>query len=296
MKTLVLAASLVLVAACGGSTGTVDGPLDPGSSSGGSGSGSEEPGASSGSPGSSGSPQVTLALRGSTAAVAHLDTFSGQTPTRQIVAVKSLWLYKSASDPNPLKVVDLGTNAVETDLVTGKTNDVATVSLKSLPAGTYTIAKVGAAYVRYSVAARMHNGVDVDGRYDNVQALSDGVMIDGTTRAKGWYRYSFAVGASTLGTVEGAGAPLPQVPASGGMTLETSGADAFYVFPMHVTIDPNEPKDQRIVCEVNVHESFRWQDQAAPGYASHVYDTTPSSSEPVIAFGASAFSLLLEPK
>jgi hypothetical protein len=252
-------------------------------------------------PGSSGQPgpgpQVTLALRGSTTPVAHADNFSSQTPMRQGVAVNSLWLYKTADDPNPLKVADLGTKSVETDLVSGKTNDIATVSLKSLPAGSYTIAKVGVAYVRYRIAARLHsNGVPTDGRYDNTEALSDNVLVDGTPHAKGWFRSEFGIGDTTYGTYEGADAPLPQLPSGGGLTLETKGANSFYVFPMNVTIDPNEPNDQRIVCEINVHESFRWLDQAQPEYAPKVFDTTPTTYEPVMSFGASAFSLTLEPK
>jgi len=291
-------ASSFLLAACGGSTGSIDDsrpgdPAAPGASSGGSGSGQQEPGTPP-APGTGA--QVTLALRGSTTPVPHTDGFASQTPKSQNVAVKSFWLLKSANDPSPLKVADLGTQAVETDLVSGKTNDLTTVSLKSLPAGTYTIAKVGVAWVRYRVAARLHNGVATDGRYDNVEALSDGVVFDGKVRQKGWFRSEFGIGDTTYGTLENNDAPLPQLPSSGGMTLETSGPDSFYVFPMHVTIDPNEPKDQRIVCEVNVHESFRWKDELTSGYATNVFDTTPTAFEPVMSFGASAFSLFLEPK
>lgn len=307
---VVLASSFLLAVACGGSAGTVGDPPGPGVGSGGSGSGSEDPGASgTGTPsmpgtkgtiGGTGVPgtgaQVTLALRGSTTPVPHADGFSSQTPSRQGVAVNSLWLLKSVDDPSPLKVADLGAVSVETDLVSGKTNDIATVALSSLPAGTYTIAKVGVAYVRYRVAARLHAGTATDGRYDNVEALSDGVLIDGKTRVKGWFRSEFGIGDTTYASTESNDAPLPQLPASGGMTLETTGAHSFYVFPMNVTIDPNEPKDQRVVCEVNVHESFRWQDQAQPEYASKVFDTTPTTYEPVMSFGASAFSLSLEPK
>ena len=304
---LAFASSFLLAAACGGSTGAVpDGPGGPGASSGGSGSGMEDPGASSGGPGSSGSsgssgkpgpgPQITLALRGSTAPVAHADSFSSQTPLRQGVAVSSLWLYKTADDPAPLKVADLGAASVETDLVSGKTNDIATVALRSLPAGTFTIAKIGVAYVRYRIAARLHNGVATDGRYDNLEALSDGTVIDGTPRMKGWYRSQFGIGDTTYATYEDNNAPLPQLPSGGGLTLETKGPKSFYVFPMNVTIDPSETKDQRIVCEINVHESFRWQDQAQAGYASKVFDTTPTTYEPVMSFGASAFDLVLEPK
>lgn len=296
--------------ACGGAAGTsVDDPTAPAGSSGGSGSGSADPGATTGTPsmpgtkgtlGGTGVPgtgaQVTLALRGSVTPVAHADGFSSQTPLRQGVAVNSLWLLKGPNDPNPLKVADLGAVSVETDLVSGKTNDIATVALSSLPAGTYTIAKVGVAYVRYRIAARLHDGIATDGRYNNVEALSDGVLVDGKTRTKGWFRSEFGIGDTTYASTESNDAPLPQLPSSGGMTLETTGPTSFYVFPMNVTIDPNEPKDQRVVCEVNVHESFRWQDQTQPDYAAKVFDTTPTTYEPVMSFGASAFSLSLEPK
>lgn len=278
---LALASSLLL-AACGGSTGSVGDSSSPG-----------DPGTPS-APGTG--PQITLALRGSVTPVLHTDGFASQTPKSQYVAVKSFWLLKSANDPSPLKVAELGTAAVETDLVSGKTNDITSVSLKSLPAGTFTIAKVGVAWVRYRVLARLHNGVATDGRYDNVEALSDGVVYDGMARQKGWFRSAFGIGDTTYGTLENNDAPLPQLATSGGMTLETVGPDSFYVFPMHVTIDPNEPKDQRIVCEVNVHESFRWKDELTSGYATNVFDTTPTAYEPVMSFGASAFSLYLEPK
>lgn len=294
------ASSFLLAAACGGATDTVD-PADPAPGGGGGvGSGSEQPAPGSEGPGSTGTPtsgaQITLALRGTTTPVAHADSYASQTPASQTVAVSGLWLLKSADDPSPLKVVDLGASAVETDLVGGTTNDIASVALKSLAAGTYTIAKVGVASVRYRVAARLHNGVAIDGRYDNAQALSDGALIDGKSRAKGWFRSSFGVGGTTYGSYEGADAPLPQLPTSGGITLDTSGPRAFYVFRTNITIDPNEPKDRRIVCEVNVHESFRWQDQAQAGYATGVFDTTATTFEPVMSFGASAFALLLEMK
>ncbi|HSO36237.1 MAG TPA: hypothetical protein VLT33_27105 [Labilithrix sp.] len=287
---LALTSALMLTVACGGEAGTVGpapgGSSGSGTSSGGSGSGSEDPSG----------PRLTLALRGSIEPVAHADAFASQTPSRQIVAVKSLWLYTSASDPSPVKVLDLGARSVETDLVTGMTSEIGTVALRSLPAGTYTLAKVGTAYVRYSVASRMHAALTADGRYDNVQALSDGAVIDGQTHQKGWYRYQFSVGATPYGVLEGENAPVPQLPAGGGIALDSSGAESFYVFPTLVVIDPTVTSDQRVVCEVNVHESFRWQDQALAGYAARVYDTTPTSFEPVMAFGANAFSLKLEAK
>ncbi|MBX3185447.1 MAG: hypothetical protein KF819_00475 [Labilithrix sp.] len=285
---LAVFASFALAAACGGTDASVVGPAaEPGPG----GSEATDP---------AGEPitgaKLTLSLKGSTEPVAHADAYAGQTPTRQIVAVRSLWLLRSADDPSPVRVADLGARAVETDLATGARKDIATVALSSVPAGTYTVAKVGAAYVRYSVSARLHaNGFPTDGRYDNVQALSNGASIDGTTRAKGWYRFAFAVGPTELGAVEGDGAPLPALAQGGGMTLDASGPEAFYVFPANLVVDGSLQEDMRLTCEVNVHESFRWQDLTQAGYTAKVYDTTPTTFEPVMSFGASAFSLVLTP-
>jgi hypothetical protein len=305
---LALASSFLFTAACGGaSSSPIDGPVDPGASSGDPGSVAGDAGASSGDsgastePGPTGKPgpgaQVTLSLVGSTDPVPHLDDFASQTPIRQVVAVTGLWLLKSPTDPAPLKVADLGAGSVETDLVSGQVNDIATVALSSLPGGTYTVAKVGVAYVRYRIAARLHaGGVATDGRYDNTEALSQGAVIDGVPRDKGWFRSEFGIGDTAYASTESGGAPLPQLPAAGGMTLDSSGPTSFYVFPVNLTIDPNEKADQRVICQVNVDHSFRWQDQALPGYAADVFDTTPTAYETVMSFGASAFSLFLAPK
>ena len=43
-------------------------------------------------------------MRGSTAPITFQDTWAGETPRKQIVAIKSLYLLRSADDKNPLKV------------------------------------------------------------------------------------------------------------------------------------------------------------------------------------------------
>ncbi|NVL78506.1 hypothetical protein HWN78_26370, partial [Escherichia coli] len=86
------------LAACGGSTASVDGAPDPGAP------GASSPGASSSAMPGAGA-QVTLSLRGTTATVPHADGFSSQTPASQHVAVKSVWLLKSKDDPTPLKLL-----------------------------------------------------------------------------------------------------------------------------------------------------------------------------------------------
>lgn len=294
---LALASLSTLAVACGGTAGTdIDDPTNPGSSSGASGSSSGTSGGTSGVVGPGG-PTVTLSLRGSKDAVTHKDTLASQTPLRQGVAIRSFYLMKDASDPAPLKVADIGPTSVETDLVSGEMKDITTVPIKSLPKGAFTFAKVGVAYVRYTIAARLHTGgFPTDGTYDNIEALSDNAVIDGVVRKKSWFKSTFNVAGKPVASTENEGAPLPALPDSGGMRLETSGSESFYVFPLTIALDPDYPADMRLVVDVNVHESFRWVDQGTFGYSAKVFDTTPTSYEPVMSFGASAFKVTYEAK
>lgn len=240
-------------------------------------------------------------MHGSTAPFAHKDGFAGETPRKQIVAIKSLYLLRSANDPNPVKVFDHGDDAVEVELVSGKTIEIAKVAAKTLPAGVFTVAKSGASYVKYAVDARMHSGTiygAIDGYYDNVQALSDGAVIDGKKKKKGDFRYSFVADATgaTVGALEGENAPTPVATSGGGITMDMSGPETFYVFPINMAVDPNVATDQLVDFELNVDKSFRWADQSMPGYSTGTYDTTPTQFEPVMAFGANAFELTTSAK
>lgn len=293
----------VLAAACGGADAGVGDPTgSPPSAPAPSGSSSVDP--PNDPPGSTttpdpGGPRVTITMRGSTAPFVHTDGFSGETPKKQIVAVKSLWLYRSPSDANPVKVFDHGDKAVEVELISGKPVEIAKIAAKSLPAGVFTLAKSGASYVKYAVDARLHAGPpygDIDGYYDNVQALSDGAVIDGKKKKKGDFRYSFVANGATLGSLEGENAPTPVATSAGGIGMDMSGPETFYVFPIQMAVDPNVATDQMVDFELNVFESFRWQDQPSPGYAKGVYDTTAASFEPVMAFGANAFKLSITAK
>ena len=298
----------LLLVACGGSKAGVDDPTAPppahdpsssSSSSSGDPSSANPPGETT--PPDPGGPRVTITIHGSTAPFAHEDTFAGETPRKQIVAIKSLYLYRSPTDANPVKVFDHGDKAVEVELVSGKTVELAKVAAKSLPAGVFTMAKSGASYVKYAVDARMHSGTvygDIDGYYDNTQALSDGAIIDGAKKKKGDFRYSFIANATgtTVGTLEGENAPTPVATTGGGITMDMSGPETFYVFPINMAVDPNVATDQVVDFELNVDKSFRWVDQSQPGYTTGTYDTTPTQFEPVMAFGANSFGLTVKGK
>jgi hypothetical protein len=289
---LVSVASFAL--ACGEPSAEIGDPgaptTDPGLPTTDPGAPSAEPTAP-GTTASPGSPTVTIRAKGTTAPYAHTDGFSGATALRQIVGVKSLHLFRSESDPAPLEVFDHGTKAVEVDYVTGDATVLAKVPLSSIPGGVYRLAPIGVAYVRYSVAARMHNGLVVDGRYDNVQALSKGAVIDGVARGKGYHRYAFSAYGTTYGVLEGNDAPVPANLKTGGVELDTKGDVSFYVFPVDVAVDPTVTVDQDVLFEANVDKAFRWQDQLALGFTGGVFDTTVGAFEPVMAFGANSFSV-----
>ena len=61
-----------------------------------------------------------------------------------------------------------------------------------------------------------------------------------------------------------------------------------------LAVTPDVASDIDIVLEVNMHESFRWQDQEELGFAAGVFDTVPTAFEPVMRFGANEFALSLE--
>ena len=54
-------------------------------------------------------------MRGSTAPFAHTDAWSGETPEKQGVAIRSLWLLRSPTDANPVQVFDHGAAAAPDD-------------------------------------------------------------------------------------------------------------------------------------------------------------------------------------
>jgi hypothetical protein len=77
--------------------------------------------------------------------------------------------------------------------------------------------------------------------------------------------------------------------------MDMSGPETFYVFPVALAVDPKSNVGRDVLFTANVFESFRWQDEPKPGYASGVFDTTESTFEPVMAFGANAFALTVTP-
>jgi len=275
-------AALLALPACGGG-----GPVDFGEGGGGGGGGGTSDGAGGGATG----PAIEIRMRSSTAPFPHGDGLSGQTPSAHTSGLRSLTLYRSKNDPEPFVVFDLGQSPVEVDYADGADTLVYTARASDMPEATFTRARVVHTHVRYRVAAMVHTmGLSVPGSFDNVQVMSDGTLIDGQLRDAGYFEYTFEGGGQTF-PMTGNDAPVPEYTSSGGFEVVRENGEWAYYFPVSLVVSPNLTEDLSVVLSVNMHESYRWQDQSSPGYQAGVFDVTPTSFEPVLRFGANSFAL-----
>lgn len=232
-------------------------------------------------------------VRATTAPFAHSDGFAGQTSTATKQGIRSLRLLKSAGDV-PVVVFDHGKGFVEAGYDDGNDTIVGQAAVAKIPAGRYTIAQIPVTHSAFRVTSTMHaSGVDLPGDFDCVETLSDDVTLEGTLRSKGWYRYVFETGGGKY-PQEGTGALLPSSPTTGGFTMKTVGGETFYEVPIDLEIEAAVTHDLHVVMEVNMDHAFRWEDQDLAGYAKGVYDTTPTSYEPIRRFGANTFVVRFE--
>lgn len=238
-----------------------------------------------------GTGKIAIHFQSTTAPFAHTDGLSGQTPLSDLSGIRSLRLYRSSNDPNPVTVFDFGQSTIEVNYANGADTLVYTAQVKYLPEGTYTLARVVHTYVRYRVTSTMHvNGMNLPGTFDNVQVLSDGTLLNGVVRNHGYFKYVFSTGGQSF-PISGTNAPMPQWTTVGGFSVVFENGEWAYQVPINLTVDPNLNTNMTLIFRVNMNECFRWLDQAGPGYAPGVFDTTPTSFEPVKQFGANSFAI-----
>jgi hypothetical protein len=292
---LLLAASLVSSVALAGCGDTIDlGGFGGGGSGGGAQGGGAQGGGGVGGSTGSGSGQIAVHLRSSTSPFDHQDGLAGQTPTMHVAGLKSLKLLRTTDDPSPVTVFDLGADPVQVDFADGADTLVYTATAGDLPAATFTRARVVYSWVKYQVAATMHtNGLTLPGTFDNLQVLTDGTMVDGATYDAGHYDYLFTTSGMTF-PASGENAPIPEWSSAGGFEVVSENGEWAYYFPVTLPVDPTLDTDVAVVLSVNMHESFRWQDEPTAGYATDVFDTTPTTFEPVKQFGANTFTVSVE--
>jgi hypothetical protein len=239
-------------------------------------------------------PTLFFHVRTNTAPFTHTDGYSGQTARKAYQGVRKLRVYRDTADPSPLVVFDHGAGFVEAGYNAGDDTIVGSTSLAKVPSTRFKLARMTVTHSRYVVSSTLHYlTTPIPGDFDCVQTLSDNVTIDGTVRARGWYRYIFnAMGKSY--PQEGLGAPLPSSPTTGGFTMKTDGGETYYELPIDLVADGSIKKDVHLVVDVNMFESYRWEDQDLAGYTRGVFDTTPISYEPIRRFGANSYVVRYE--
>jgi hypothetical protein len=240
-------------------------------------------------------PSYEVHLRATQTPVTFSDGYSGETPLDQRMGVRKLTLLRDANDPSPVVVFDNGANGVDAAMNDGSDTVCGTALASTLPAGTFTIARVTVGYYKFTVAAVLHdNGQAVPGDYTDLEVLTSGTNFGGQTYDQGYYSFTFEVAGTSYGAVTGGGMVTPVDDSTGGISLVTSAGEVDYVLAVNLQTNPALTSTAKVVLTVNTYENFRWQDQSGPGYATGVFDTTPTTYEPVMSFGANSFTLSVE--
>lgn len=80
--------------------------------------------------------------------------------------------------------------------------------------------------------------------------------------------------------------PIP----GGGFTTRFEDGETVYYFPVSLLVNDRLTEDMHILFEVNVHEGFRWIDNAMTDHEPCVFDMTPLGTEPIAQAGANDYS------
>lgn len=238
-------------------------------------------------------PRVYVHLRATHAVVPHSPSTSGQTPRDWRSGIRSLHLLRDADDQEPVLIFSHGDGYVEASYDDGADTVVGSAAIADLPTGTFTIGRAVHTHVRFTIDATVHTPLGpAPGELEGLLALSDRVSLDGTERARGWYRAIFRTAGMEYPS-ERSGYEI--APASGGgFTVAVEDGETAYYFPILLTVSNDIEDDVQLVFEVNVHEGFRWTDQDMTGYTAGTFDTTAVATEPVVQAGANSFAYAVE--
>ncbi len=246
-----------------------------------------------GSPGAPG-PQVFVHVVAVQTPVPDTDGSARETPIDQRLGILGLELLRSMDDPSPL-VVFTSKTPVDTGYNAGDDTLVGTAKVASLVAGTYLFARVPVAYTSFVVDGTYHDGaIAVPGQFKDTICLASNTVLDGASRAQGWWSASFLLHGTPEGTATGEGAVVGQPNPGSTIWLDMSQATAAYVFPVNLVVDPHVGHDVTIRFTVNTYEDFHWTDQNQPGYHPGVFDVSYGAFETVTHFGANSATVTME--
>jgi len=251
-------------------------------------SGASSEGADDDSAGTATATVVNVHLTATAEPWKHNDGLAGQTPHGAVTGIRSLTLLDTGGRLDPLVVFDLGTEHVAAPQDPGSDTVVATVPVSGLVLGAYDRARVGVSFIQFSVMATAHlDPLQQMGPLEAVYVLADDTMFDGAVRQLGWSRFTFG-SVAINNPVE-----IPAPPRGSPFDLiEVDGA-SFLEFDVSLLVDPSIDNDVNVTLQLNVHESFRWQDIERMG-DEDAFDITPTTFEPVLRVGANDYSLTFD--
>lgn len=236
---------------------------------------------------------VSLWTAGDLAAKSFTDGHQGQTPSSFFIGISRFELLKAADDASPALVFDYGPDYVQVDMLSSTM--VGYADLKTIPTGLYTHGRVKLDMTSFEVDTVLHPTVipvPSTGKLSVLGALSD-VTIEGSAHAKGWAQYTF----SFLSTPFSQQATLPAFPSTGVGTIEETATTTslLFAFPSAMPVASVLNASFKATLTMDEYQSFRWADQANPGYQAGKFDTEQAgSSEPVMNVGATGYHITLE--
>lgn len=243
-------------------------------------------------------PFVTIIVRGSLDDFQPNDGLAAQTPDPYIYGLQKLELLRTADDPAPHVVFDYDPGFVEVDM--HGDNVVAKVPIPTLPTDTFSHFRITLSHLEIEVDATIH-GVPVietlSTRLQVFYALSDLQDQAGKTFDQGEAVATATLGGQTYETPYDWAVEYPNPgPNAWADSFENKTRVTFTMNPLLDTVTAT-PIDLTYVNVYYILGSFRWQDQAQPGYTEDVWDSTlgpPPAVEPVLRLGANAYQLFLQ--
>lgn len=278
--------SLVVAFGCGGGASSEDAAVETDA-------GVESDAGAQDDDAGSGGPHVYVHLRSTHEAVEHAPGTSGQTPRDWVSGIRSLHLLRTEDDPDPVLVFSHGDGYVEASYADGADTIVGSTAIASLTPGTFTWARAVHTHVRFTIDATLHSSFGaVPGTLEDLIVLSDRTTVGGATRDHGDYRYVFRAGGMEH-PAEGTGFVLMPI-AGGGFSARLEEGETAYYFPAFLEVRDDLTADVHLIFEVNVHEGFRWIDDAQPDYVEGVFDTTVIGAETIVQAGANGYRYFVE--
>lgn len=237
-----------------------------------------------------GADTLTVVVSATTADFAHADGLAGQTATQVRAGVSRLEL--RTADANAWVLVDAAPGEIEVSYDDSARTTLATLDPSELQAGHYVEARLVQDWSRFRAEATLHVGnPPTAAMLSAFIVTSDGVFLDGNNYDAGHYDWMFLGDGLEGEGVTGEDFPIPAESFTAGARAVFEDGRWTVVFPIDLHI--SEQTRGTLDVSVNMHEAFRWVDEARGDYQAGQYDCDLLSCETVAQFGGNRFDVTL---